>query len=198
MATGSSQSPISSESVYIDAAAASYLVDSGDAILIDVRDRDEYRGGHAAGAVSMPLSDFDAMAAQAAAGGRRLVFVCRSGRRSDDAANRYVREIGFGAVSLVGGMQALADAGFPTEKPARSPISIMRQVHMVIGLVVGVFTVLGAIIDPWFLLAPALAGGGLVYSGLSGTCGMAMLVSLLPWNRDDVRQVGPLPAGDPG
>ena len=42
-------------------------------------------------------------------------------------------------------------AGLPIEKPARSPISAMRPIHMASGLLVGVFKVLGATMDPWFL-----------------------------------------------
>lgn len=173
-------------SAEIDAAAASYLVDSGDAILIDVRDRDEYRRGHASGAVSMPLSEFDARAVQAAAGARRPVFVCRGGRRSRDAANRHISENGFGAATLVGGMGAWNQAGLPVEAAPRGPISVLRQIHIMIGLLVGVFTILGATIDPWFLVAPVLAGIGLLFAGLSGTCWMAVIVSVLPWNRIDV------------
>ena len=59
----------------------------------------------------------------------------------------------------------------------------MQQVHIVIGLAVAVFTLLGALLNPWFLAVPGFLGCGLVYAGVSGNCGMATVLALMPWNR---------------
>ncbi|NBM15999.1 rhodanese-like domain-containing protein, partial [Streptomyces sp. GC420] len=86
---------------------------SGDAVLLDVREADEWAEEHAPGAVPAPLS---ALAAGGplppAAQGRPLIVICRSGRRSLDAV-RLLAERGFEAVDVAGGMIAWAEAGLP-------------------------------------------------------------------------------------
>ncbi|MEG3627885.1 rhodanese-like domain-containing protein [Streptomyces poriticola] len=85
----------------------------GDAVLLDVREEPEWRAGHAPDAVHVPLS------ALAAGGGlpraaqdRPLVVICRSGRRSQQAA-RLLTARGADAVDVEGGMNAWAAAGHP-------------------------------------------------------------------------------------
>lgn len=56
-------------------------LDDGSLLLVDVREPDEYRAGHIPGSVSAPLSVFDPTALPDA-GGRRVVFTCRSGGRT--------------------------------------------------------------------------------------------------------------------
>ena len=167
----------------IDPRAAAYLVDAGDAVLIDVREPDERLVSAVPGSMPMPLSAFEPDAVMAAVDARRPIFHCRSGRRSVEAAALFTTSTGLSATSLAGGIQAWRAAGLPTRSAARSPIPIMRQVHIVIGVVAVVFTLLGALVNPWFLAVPGFLGGGLVYAGVSGNCGMATALALMPWNR---------------
>jgi len=44
-------------------------------------------------------------------------------------------------------------------------------------------TALGAAVHPAFLLLPAFVGGGLVFSGITDTCGMGLLLAKMPWNQ---------------
>ena len=167
----------------IDPRAAAYLVDAGDAVLIDVREPDERLVSAVPGSMPMPLSAFEPDAVMAAVDARRPIFHCRSGRRSVEAAALFTTSTGLSATSLAGGIQAWRAAGLPTRSAARSPIPIMRQVQIVIGVVAVVFTLLGALVNPWFLAVPGFLGGGLVYAGVSGNCGMATALALMPWNR---------------
>ncbi|MFE0581009.1 MULTISPECIES: rhodanese-like domain-containing protein [unclassified Streptomyces] len=85
----------------------------GHAVLLDVREQVEWNAGHAPGAVHAPLSRLLAGAAlPAAAENRPLVVICRSGHRSQQAAE-LLTDRGAQAVDVKGGMNAWASAGLP-------------------------------------------------------------------------------------
>ncbi|WP_097869318.1 rhodanese-like domain-containing protein [Streptomyces sp. rh34] len=84
-----------------------------EAVLLDVREKPEWRTGHAPGAVHAPLTALAAGAAlPAAARERPLVVICRSGHRSQQAV-KLLAERGAEAVDVKGGMIAWAAAGLP-------------------------------------------------------------------------------------
>ena len=89
-------------------AGALALLD-GDAVLLDVREQDEWDAGHAPHAVHIPLGQLSESTAWMSRQ-RRVVVVCRSGRRSAHAT-AALRTAGVDALNLVGGMQAWRDAG---------------------------------------------------------------------------------------
>lgn len=90
-----------------DAGSAAY------AVLLDVREPDEWDAGHAPGAVPLPLSALMAGAPlPQAAQGRPLVVICRSGNRSREAVGLLVAR-GMDAVDVIGGMNAWALADLP-------------------------------------------------------------------------------------
>nr|WP_323378106.1 rhodanese-like domain-containing protein [Streptomyces cyaneochromogenes] len=84
-----------------------------DAVLVDVRERDEWAAGHAPGAVLAPLSALSSgeLLPQAAQG-RPVVAICRSGKRSREAAALLAAR-GADVVDVIGGMSAWAEAGLP-------------------------------------------------------------------------------------
>lgn len=92
----------------IDVAGALALLD-GDAVLLDVREQNEWDAGHAPLAVHIPLGDLSE-ATSWMSRHRRVVVVCRSGRRST-FATAALRAAGVDALNLTGGMQAWRDAG---------------------------------------------------------------------------------------
>lgn len=155
----------------------------GEAVIVDVREPFEYGEERIDGAELHPLSAFDSAALRAKYADRKLVFQCRSGRRSLDAAERY--RSGDGAVyHLAGGIEGWKAAGQPVEKPAGAPkIGVMRQVQITAGSLVLIGVLLGAFVNEWFLVLSGFVGAGLVFSGASGWCGMAMLLGKMPWNR---------------
>src|SRR5437870_974348 len=89
---------------------ASELVEAG-AVLLDVRLADEWEVGHAPQALHLPLAELGARY-QTLAPERRIVAVCRTGARSEQAAAALIGA-GYDAVNLAGGMQAWAAVGLP-------------------------------------------------------------------------------------
>jgi rhodanese-related sulfurtransferase len=156
---------------------------TGEAMIIDVREPFEYGEERIDGSDLHPLSAFDAEAIRAKYGDRKLVFQCRSGKRSMDAAERFAR-CGGEPYHLAGGIEAWKATGQPVYKPAGAPkIGVMRQVQMTAGSLVVVGVLLGVLVNPWFLILPGFVGSGLVFAGASGWCGMALLLAKMPWNR---------------
>ncbi len=167
----------------VDAHAAHAMLASGDAVLIDVREPDEHRREHIPGAVLAPLSTFDPAQVGSHGNDAKYILHCKSGVRSKQAALKFAAA-GHGQVySLAGGIQAWAVAGLETTRNARAPISISRQVQIIVGIVSLTGLGLGAFISPWWLIMPAFMTGGLLFAGLTDTCGMASALAKCPWNR---------------
>jgi rhodanese-related sulfurtransferase len=94
----------------VDVAGCNELADGG-ALLLDVRNLDEWDAGHAPGATLVPLSQLAERVAELPSD-RRIVAICRSGGRSARATD-FLCAQGLDAVNLVGGMQAWAAAALP-------------------------------------------------------------------------------------
>ena len=159
---------------------------SGEAVLIDVREPDEFAREHIAGATLLPLSRFDpAQALSMAKLGQRIVMQCKSGRRSADACRLAapLAASGLPVFTLAGGIEAWKKESLPVELNTKvSGISVMRQVQLVIGLSVLAGSALAWFIDPRFVAIPAFFGAGLTFAGASGTCALATVIGWMPWN----------------
>jgi hypothetical protein len=59
----------------------------------------------------------------------------------------------------------------------------MRQVQIVVGSLSSAGAILVLAVDRWFAVVPLFLGCGLLFAGISGTCGMALLLARLPWNQ---------------
>jgi rhodanese-related sulfurtransferase len=96
---------------------ATRLINSANAVLVDVRETQEFEGGRLPKAVHIPLSQLDSRGSELARyAGRPVVAYCRSGNRSRMAARALAR-LGFTDVyHLQGGYRAWKDAGLPVEK----------------------------------------------------------------------------------
>jgi rhodanese-related sulfurtransferase len=159
-------------------AAAKRLIDEG-ALLVDVREPDEYAREHVPGARNAPLSRLGALPANAKA----IVFHCRSGARTSANASRLAATVGCQAYVLEGGIDAWKRAGLPVAVDRDQPIEIMRQVQITAGSLVLAGVLLGIWVAPAFLALSGFVGAGLMFAGISGWCGMARLLGLMPWNR---------------
>jgi rhodanese-related sulfurtransferase len=153
-----------------------------EALLIDVREPSEYAAEHIPDAQLLPLSTFDPARVPQEAG-KKVVLHCVMGKRSEQAGQKLL-DAGFTTVyNFRGGVQAWKDAGYATARGPKASLSLQRQVHIVSGSLVLLGTLLGVLGSPWFLLLSAAVGVGLVYAGVSGTCGMATLLARLPYNQ---------------
>lgn len=83
-----------------------------DALVVDVREPDEWAAGHAPGAVHIPLGDIPARLDELPHTDESLPVVCRSGGRSSRAVQWLVQQ-GFDVANVEGGMRAWHAAGKP-------------------------------------------------------------------------------------
>jgi rhodanese-related sulfurtransferase len=155
---------------------------AGTAVLVDIREADEFARSHVAGAVSQPLSQWE-QAHLSVDPAADVVFTCRSGMRTNGACDRLAARVQGHAFVLEGGLNAWIKAGLPVAQDRSAPLEIMRQVQITAGLLVLTGMVLGTFVAaPWYGLA-AFVGAGLTFAGVTGFCGMARLLLLAPWNR---------------
>lgn len=152
--------------------------------LWDVRTPVEYREVHAAPARSAPLDRLDPEAVRRSRpDGEALYVICRSGSRGRQACER-LRAVGVEAVNVEGGTQAWEAAGLPLVR-GRKAISLERQVRIAAGSLVLLGVGLGLLVHPALLGLAAFVGAGLVFAGLTDTCGMGLLLARMPWNQCD-------------
>ncbi|MEV7086100.1 rhodanese-like domain-containing protein [Streptomyces sp. NPDC093085] len=157
--------------------------------VIDVRTPGEYATGHLPGAYNIPLDHVGTAlpALRTAAGRGDLLLVCASGARSDTACRRLAGQ-GIAAATLTGGTTAWTRAGHATHRPAdtgprtRTPWAMERQVRLAAGSLVLAGLLAGEVWGAARWLSVAIAGG-LVFSAVTNTCGMAVLLGKLPFNR---------------
>jgi rhodanese-related sulfurtransferase len=157
-------------------------IEAGRAVLVDIREPNEFARSHVKGAKSQPLSTWE-KAQLSIDPDADVIFTCRSGMRTAGACDRLAARVNGDAFVLDGGLDAWAKSGLPVETNADAPMEIMRQVQIAAGSLVLVGVILGFLIAPaWFALS-GFVGAGLTFAGVSGFCGMARLLMLAPWNR---------------
>ena len=84
---------------------------------------------------------------------------------------------------LEGGIPAWQQAGLPVQKLKNAPLPLMRQVQITAGSLVLLGLILSTMVAPAWILLSWFVGAGLVFAGVSGFCGMARLLAVMPWNR---------------
>jgi rhodanese-related sulfurtransferase len=156
--------------------------------VIDVRTPAEYASGHLPGALNIPLDHVRRALPEIrhAADRGDVLVVCASGARSENAC-KLLSEQGIQTATLAGGTSAWAADGHDLHRPAacdtRAGWSMERQVRFTAGAVVLLGLVLGLLVHPAFQLLAAGIAGGLVFSAVTDTCGMAAILGRLPHNR---------------
>lgn len=163
-------------------AEAHARISAGRAVLIDIREADEFARSHIPGARSVPLSGWDSTVLPLAGAGE-VIFTCRSGMRTAGACDRLAARVPGQAFVLAGGLDGWSKAGLPLAQDRSAPLEIMRQVQIAAGLLVLLGVTLGLMVAPGFLGIAAFVGAGLTFAGATGFCGMARLLMLAPWNR---------------
>ena len=153
--------------------------------LIDVRTPMEFRAVHAEPARLAPLNTLDpgtVMKARDGSGESPLYVICQTGGRSRKAVERFRNAGHANVVNVEGGTLAWEAAGLPVIRGGKA-ISLERQVRIAAGSLVLLGTILGTAVHPAWLGLSGFVGAGLIFAGITDTCGMGLLLARMPWNR---------------
>ena len=149
--------------------------------LIDVRTPAEYGSIHADGAVNHPMESLE-MDKMPFAKEEEIHVICQSGGRSMKVSQK-LEAAGFtNIVNVEGGTSAWQAAGLPVVE-GKKVMSLERQVRIAAGSLVVIGAAVGQFVHPGGFALSAFIGAGLVFSAVTNTCGMGMLIAKMPWNR---------------
>ncbi|MBI4237616.1 MAG: rhodanese-like domain-containing protein [Deltaproteobacteria bacterium] len=150
-------------------------------ILIDVRSPDEFLYESIPAARSCPLDQL-AVWTRELRPDAAICVVCQQGVRSAAAAEQ-LRALGFQrVVSLAGGIEAFRRASGTTVRQRRV-LPLQRQVFLTIGSLLVLSTGLAQWVHAGFAWLGGAIGVGLLVAGATGYCGLAHVLSRMPWNR---------------
>ncbi len=153
--------------------------------LIDVRMPVEFREVHVVGARNLPFDRLSAEQLSATLGENGdspVYFICKAGKLSQKACQK-AHEFGVAnVVNVEGGTDVCIAAGLPVRR-GKKAFSLERQVRITAGGLVLVGAVLAVAVHPYWAALSAMVAAGLIYSGVTNTCGMGMLLTKMPWNR---------------
>lgn len=156
-------------------------LDRNEAVLLDVREAAEYKATHIPGSHWIPLGQISA--ARLPRGHHKKILIhCQAGKRGEKACTTLMAEQSdLDVYNIEGGLNAWAAAGLPMQTGTVLPLN--RQVQVAVGLLLVLFTVAGFGVHPVFHILAGLMGPGLINAGVTGWCGMAMVLAKMPWNR---------------
>lgn len=151
--------------------------------LLDVRTPSEYESAHISGSYNVPLDTLGEHATEIREEvDAPVVLVCQSGSRSRQA-EKALKRVGMPQLHVLdGGLNGWIAAGKPVRRD-RERISLERQVRIAAGALAASGGLLAVKVHPGFGLLSAFVGGGLVFAGVTDTCGMARLLAKLPYNQ---------------
>ncbi len=153
--------------------------------LIDVRTPIEFREVHVEIARYIPLDQLDVAAVMQAHNGSAnepLYVICRSGSRGQQACEKFLKAGWSNVVNVEGGTMACVEAGLPVVR-GKKAVSLERQVRIAAGALVLLGATLGWFVHPAFIGLSAFVGAGLIFAGITDTCGMGMILARMPWNQ---------------
>ena len=147
---------------------------------IDVRTTKEFEGVHISNFENRPLAELNSEGLDKST---PTYVICAAGIRSQKASE-FLSSQGFkDVINVEGGIMAWQQKGYPVSSNGNRRMPVIRQVHCIVGL-----GVLVGVIGTYFghnayLGVAAFFGAGMLFSGITGFCGMARVLELLPWNR---------------
>ena len=155
-----------------------------DVKLIDVRTPVEYREIHVDYADNEPLDKLDptGIMQRLDCGDDPVYVMCRSGNRAKQAIQKFQQAGYENVVNVDGGMLQWEEEGQPCIR-GKKAISLERQVRIVAGSIVFIGAMLGFFVNAYWIFLSAFIGAGLVFAGITDTCGMGMMLAKMPWNQ---------------
>jgi rhodanese-related sulfurtransferase len=143
----------------------------------------EYSEKHIPGVRSVPLDELSLHLDEFK--NKNTVYIhCRSGKRGRSAIEK-LKSLGVKAelINVSGGILAWDEAGFDTNSLSRERMPLMQQVMLIAGMLILLGHLLSFTVHPHALYLSVFVGLGLTFSGLTGWCGMALILSKMPWNK---------------
>lgn len=149
---------------------------------IDVRSVTEFNDVHIKDALNIPIDMLMGRIDELARSGKSYIVLCRTGNRSPMAADMLMQS-GIQSVKVLdGGMIRWQKEGLPVVKGVGG-VSLERQVRAIAGILILIGIVLAYLVNRLFIAVPIFVSCGLIYSGLTDNCFMAMLLMKLPYNK---------------
>jgi len=153
-----------------------------DLVVIDVRSAAEFESLHIRGSYNVPLpllsEHTDELAARL---GSRVVLVCQSGARAEQARQRLAKSGIDSAYVLTGGAPGFAAAGGDVVR-GKDRWDLERQVRLAAGSLVVLGLAGGKFVSPKIRMLAGAIGTGLTFSAATNTCAMGQALSAMPWN----------------
>ena len=143
-----------------------------DLVLVDVRSAAEFESMHIPGSYNVPAARL----------GSRVVLVCQSGARAEQARQRLGKSGIDSAYVLTGGAPGFAAAGGDVVR-GQDRWGLERQVRLAAGSLVVLGLAGGKFISPKIRMLAGAVGAGLTFSAATNTCAMGQALSAMPWNR---------------
>lgn len=153
-------------------------------VIIDVREEIEHNTVRIPKSTLIPLSTIDNNTISKFFGKKILVH-CKSGKRGTTACEKIEQLSGdkIEIYHLEGGISRWEEEGNEVIKPKTDLIPLERQTHIAIGLFIIIINALGYFVNIKLTFLTLIFGGGLLFAGLTGFCGLAMLIAKMPWNK---------------
>lgn len=170
----------------ISAVEFAQLCRDKDVGLIDVRTPAEFREVHLGIARNVPLGRLDPaafMRARTNGCEQPLYVICQSGGRGRQACEMFYKAGFTSVINVEGGTSACIATGLPIVRGPKT-ISLERQVRIAAGSLVLLGLLLSWLVHPAFVFLSAFVGAGLVFAGITDTCGMGMILARMPWNQN--------------
>ncbi len=173
----------------VNATTLKTWLDRGEAVLVDVREPAEHEAENIAGATLVPLAAVSKRALPPC-DGKKLVVHCRKGGRAGSACEKLLAEDpSLEIYNLEGGISAWADAGFAMESSGKAFLPLDRQVQLAIGIMLLAASLLGYLFTSALYVLTGAIGIGLIIAGMTGICGLALLMAKMPWNQSAKKRV---------
>lgn len=173
----------------IDAKTLKKWLENNEAVVVDVREPAEYAAENIVGAALVPLATICKKALPQCKN-KKLVIHCRSGGRSKRACEKLLTEdANLEIYNLEGGISSWIEAGCEVKSSGKFFLPLDRQVQLCVGLSVLSGGLLAYFVNLAFLIIPIFFGAGLTFAGLTGFCGLAMLLAKMPWNQKSRQKI---------
>jgi glyoxylase-like metal-dependent hydrolase (beta-lactamase superfamily II)/rhodanese-related sulfurtransferase len=150
--------------------------------LLDVRSALEFSQVHIKDSINVPIDMLSFKMSGLSQSGQRYIVLCRTGNRSPMAADMLMQSGIHGVAVMQGGITHWQKEGLPVIK-GEGGISLERQVRLIAGSVVLLGIFLSWSVHWAFIFISVFICSGLIYSGMSDNCLMAMLLMKLPYNK---------------